>query len=195
MPRQAEVERIAACRRGDRVAISELFEQHYPSSLRIARRILRSEQEALDAVQSAYLAALRHLQNFRGDAAFKTWISRIVTNQCLMVIRQSKSHYHYTSLDSAAEPVSPFSNPEESAFRQEIASALAMAAARLPKRLYEAFRLYSFSGFTIQEVAAATGLTVPAAKTRIFRANLRMREHLQPVWHNYAGAEVRRKAA
>ncbi len=46
------------------------------------------EPRASDAVQSAYLAAFQHLDGFRGDAEFHTWITRIVKNQCFMYFRQ-----------------------------------------------------------------------------------------------------------
>jgi len=83
-----ESELIADGRNGDRQALSELFERHYRSSVRAARRILHSDEEALDAVQSAYLAAFQHFGSFRGEASFNTWITRIVKNQCLMYLRR-----------------------------------------------------------------------------------------------------------
>jgi DNA-directed RNA polymerase specialized sigma24 family protein len=75
-------------------------------------------------------------------------------------------------------------SPEKATFCREIATALTDAAARLPKSLFEVFHLYAVSGLTVREVAAATGLTLPAAKSRLFRAQNRMRVNLQPVWSN-----------
>jgi RNA polymerase sigma-70 factor (ECF subfamily) len=197
MAERCEPELIAAGKRGDSAAISELFERHYPSSLRAARRILRSEEESQDAVQSAYLSAFRHLNSFRGDAAFKTWITRIVTNHCLMRLRQPWLRIHRIGLDDlAADGASSWlasqgPTPEASASRREVAVALAEAAARLPKPLQEVFQLHSVSGLSLAQVAAAMGLTLPAAKSRLFRAHARMRERLQPVWSNVRGAAAR----
>jgi RNA polymerase sigma-70 factor (ECF subfamily) len=195
---KCEPELIAACKRGDEAAYTELFEQHYPSSLRVARGILRSEEESRDAVQSAYLSAFRHLHKFRGDAAFKTWITRIVTNHCLMQLRQPGFRINWINLDDLTDKggssllASTAPTPEKSTFCREISSALSDAAARLPKRLLEVFDLYAVSGLSIKEVAAVTGLTVSAAKSRLFRAQARMRVHLQPVWSN---AQMRRGVA
>jgi RNA polymerase sigma-70 factor (ECF subfamily) len=187
-----EPELIAAGKRGDKAAITELFERHYPSSLSVARRILRSDEESQDAVQSAYLSAFRHLQSFRGDAAFKTWITRIVTNHCLMRLRQHSLRWidldTLTANGGSTRLTSPEPTPEASAFCREIASALADAAASLPKPLLEVFRLYAFSGLSLRQVAAAMGLTLPAAKSRLFRANARMRKRLEPVWSNVRAA-------
>jgi RNA polymerase sigma-70 factor, ECF subfamily len=203
MPERCEPELIAAGKRGDRAAIAELFERHYASSLCVARGILRSTEDSQDAVQSAYLSALRHLDGFRGDATFKTWIGRIVINHCLMRLRQPWLRIHRVDLDSLTSTgessmlASPAPNPENATLRREIAAALTDAAARLPKRLCVVFQLYAVSGLTLREVAAATGLTLPAAKARLFRANKRMRIHLQPVWSNAraTAVEIDREAA
>ena len=198
MQEKREPELIAAGMRGDRGALDDLFERHYPSSLCAARRILRSEEESQDAVQTAYLSAFRHLHSFRGDAAFKTWITRIVTNHCLMRLRQPWFRTHWTDLDSLAANgessrlASPGPTPEASAFCREVGAAVADAAARLPKPLCEVFQLYAVSGLSLKQVAAAMGLTLPAAKSRLFRANARMRERLQPVWSTARGATARR---
>jgi RNA polymerase sigma-70 factor, ECF subfamily len=198
MREKCERELIAAGKRGDRAALDELFERHYPSSLCAARRILRSEEESQDAVQTAYLSAFRHLHTFRGDASFKTWITRIVTNHCLMRLRQPWLRKGWTDLDSLAANgessrlASSGPTPEASAFCREVGAAVADAAARLPKPLCEVFQLYAVSGLSLRQVAAAMGLTLPAAKSRLFRANARMRERLRPVWSNTRGAAVRR---
>jgi RNA polymerase sigma-70 factor, ECF subfamily len=189
MPEERESDLIAAGKLGDRAAIAELFERHYASSLCVARRILRSEEDSQDAVQSAYLSAFRHLHSFRGDAAFKTWMTRIVTNHCLMRLRQPWLWNRRTNLDSLAgkgrlQLVSPMPTPEACAFHGEVAAAVANAAASLPRGLCEVFQLHTISGFTLKEVAAEIGLTIPAAKARLFRTNARMRESLQAVWSN-----------
>src|SRR5271155_1377789 len=97
MQEKREPELIAACKRGDRAAGTELLGRHYASSLRLARGILRSEEESWDAVQSAYFLALRHIRNFRGDARFKTWITRIVMNECLVRLRERKRRRDWVS--------------------------------------------------------------------------------------------------
>jgi RNA polymerase sigma-70 factor, ECF subfamily len=198
MREKPEPDLIAAAKRGDQAAITELFERHYPSSLGVARRILRSDEESQDAVQSAYLSAFRHLHSFREDATFKTWITRIVTNHCLMRLRQPWIRMKRIGLDALAGTrgslrlASPAPTPEASAFRREVASALADAAAGLPKPLCDVFHLYAVSGLSLKQVAAAMSLTLPAAKSRLFRAKARMRESLQPVWSNARGAGARR---
>jgi RNA polymerase sigma-70 factor, ECF subfamily len=200
MREKCERELIVAAKSGDRAAIAELFERHYPSSLDVARRILRSDDESQDAVQSAYLAALRNLHSFRGDAAFKTWITRIVTNCCLMRFRQPWLRTNWIGLDALAAKegslrfASPRPTPEASAFCREIALALSDATAALPKPLCDVFRLHAISGLSLKQVAEEMGLTLPATKSRLFRANARMRQRLQPIWSKARGSAAQRNS-
>src|SRR6267142_5201767 len=94
-----EPELIVDARNGDLDAMTELFRRHYSHSVTVARRMLPAREEFLDAVQSAYLSAFRQFQSFRGEASFKTWITRIVLNQCLMRVREPGRHRITLSLD------------------------------------------------------------------------------------------------
>jgi RNA polymerase sigma-70 factor (ECF subfamily) len=203
MHEKREPELIAGCKRGNKAAGTELLGRHYASSLRLARGMLRSEEESQDAVQSAYFSALRHMRNFRGDATFKTWITRIVMNECLVRLRERRRRRDWVCLDDMGQSTamnvlaSAAPTPEKLTLCQEIASALSDAASILPKPLRDVFALCVFSGLSIGETAAALGLTVGATKTRLFRAHARMRSHLQPVWSeiNIHGRAARERSA
>jgi|SRR5579862_8734013 len=187
MQDKREPELIAACKLGDNVAGTELLGRHYASSLRLARGILRSEEESQDAVQSAYFSALRYIRNFRGDAKFKTWITRIVMNECIARLRDRKRRRDWISLDDRDRSpklnmASSAPTPEKFTLSQEIASALSDAASILPKSLRDVFALCAFSGRSLEETARELGLTVRATKTRLFRAHARLRSQLRPMW-------------
>jgi RNA polymerase sigma-70 factor, ECF subfamily len=183
-----ELELIAHSRQGDRDAISELFKRHYASCLRLARGILRSEDESQDAVQSAYVSAFQHFIEFRGESSFRTWISRIVINRCMVQRRTPWQRAAWIYLDEQTTGGGRDSlacrapTPEKSAYSREIHSALAQAVSQLPGTLRDAFTLYCVSGLSVKEVAAALGLSESAAKTRVFRAREKVRVQLQPVW-------------
>jgi RNA polymerase sigma-70 factor (ECF subfamily) len=208
----ADSELIAQGKQGDQAAISELFDRHYSSSLRLAGRILRSWDQAQDAVQTAYFSAFQHLSRFREDASFKTWLSRIVVNSCLMQLRDRARRAGWVRLENLKGGlgsdglVSPTPSPEKAAWFLEIASAFTDAASKLPKHLREVYILHSVAGLTVPEVANALGLTLPAAKMRLFRANSGIRLHLQLNWGGafspdastrsiLRGANLRRKAS
>ena len=180
-----EAELVSDARSGNRDAIAELFRRHYPHSIAVARRILPAQEEFFDAVQSAYLSAFRHFQSFRGDASFKTWITRIVLNQCLMRLREPRRHRFTLSLDllardGTAPPIAVDSRtPENLALCAEIKSAVAEAVSKLPKALGDVFTRCSVSGLSIRDTADALGLTVQATKTRLFRARSQLRQELK----------------
>jgi RNA polymerase sigma-70 factor, ECF subfamily len=179
-----ESELLTDSRNGDREAMAELFRRYYPSSIRIARSVLRSEDDCLDVVQSAYLSAFQKFDSFREEASFKTWLTRIVVNQCLMHIRHS-ARRRLVSLDNPGCGQAPWPapdrspNPEDLASTAEIGKALTDAAARLPKHLRDVFTRCSVTELSLQDTAQALGLTVANTKTRLFRARSRMRFELR----------------
>jgi RNA polymerase sigma-70 factor (ECF subfamily) len=183
-----ETELIARCRQGDQPAIAELFRRHYGASLRRARGILRQPDDAQDAVQTGFFLAFRHLGDFRGEASFKTWITRIVVNCCLLQLREARRRATWVPLEDRygmrGTDILPSGapTPEKSAWCGEISSALSVAVANLPQHLREAYTLFAISGLPLREVAMALGLTVSATKTRLFRARAGIRMSLKPVW-------------
>lgn len=185
MPDKPELQLIRDSRNGDMEAIAELFRRHYLLSIGVARRILSGRDESSDAVQSAYLSAFRNFNSFRGDSSFKTWITRIVVNQCLMHVRNSARPRHFVSLDDSISGFGPVvlrdmaPTPEDLMQNAEVRKMLVEAIATLPRRLRETFILRAVSGLSIVETAQALGLTLPATKTRLFRARSLMRSALR----------------
>jgi RNA polymerase sigma-70 factor (ECF subfamily) len=177
-------ELLADGRNGDGQALSELFERHYTSSMRVARRILRSDDDASDAVQSAYLAAFEHLHGFRGEAQFSTWITSIVKNQCFTYLRSPERRRVFSNAeeeyvrDAVMAMADRTPTPEDLAWRSEVDSAFSAAAGSLPIGLQDVYTLCCTAGLSVSEAANALGLTVPATKTRLFRARHRMRSEL-----------------
>jgi RNA polymerase sigma-70 factor, ECF subfamily len=181
---KAESELVTHSRNGDTGAMDELFRRHYFSLIGVARGILASQDEFLDAVQSAYLAAFRNFDSFQGEASFKTWMTRIVINQCLMRLREPARQRPSLSLDHPGlggtfpVVVDRAPTPEDHARGAEIRKALLDATAKLPVRLREVTRC-SLSGLSLRETAQALGLTEQATKMRLFRARSRMRIELR----------------
>jgi RNA polymerase sigma-70 factor (ECF subfamily) len=180
---QTDQELVEESKRGDEHAMAELIRRHYAASLRIARSILRNQQDSEDAVQSAYCQAFQHLHGFREQARFSTWITSIVVNQSLMHLRRLRRATMLSLEDPIGEsPIRYFTSreptPEERTGRREIASAISRALARLPNGLRLAYTLHAVSGMPVDEVARKLGLSVSATKSRIFRARSRLESRL-----------------
>ena len=86
--RMNDAELIREAQRGNHAAFEELVRQYDAPVLRLAYHMTRSEQDAQDIYQEAFLKAYRNINNFRFECSFYTWIYRIVTNLCLDYLRK-----------------------------------------------------------------------------------------------------------
>jgi len=173
---------VEESKRGNEQAMTELIRRHYTMSLRVARSILRNHHDSEDAVQTAYCRAFQHLNDFREEARFSTWITSIVVNQSLMHLRRQRRATVLSLEDPIGSPIRYFTSreptPEEVTARGEIASAVSRALARLPNGLRLAYTMHVISGLPLNEVASQMGLSISATKSRIFRARCRLESRL-----------------
>src|SRR5215472_3886642 len=91
---------VAAAKQGDTEAFGELIQRHRKTCLKRAMMMIRNRSDAEDEVQNAFWKAFQRLDQFRGEGSFAAWLGRIVENQCLMRIRESKSS-RFVYLDEA----------------------------------------------------------------------------------------------
>lgn len=164
-----------------RDAINELFAQHYRASLRTANGILRSKEDAEDAVQTAYCAAFRHFHRFRGESSFKTWITRIVVNCCLMQLRRSRARPQLALDEVLPTLESNVATPEALYYLAELRAAHSGAASRLPKSLHDVYAKSALSDIALPKAAVQLDLTLAALKARLFRARRKIGHTLEPV--------------
>ncbi|MFI5533981.1 RNA polymerase sigma factor [Kitasatospora sp. NPDC051853] len=164
---------------GDQDSFAELMRRHTPRALALATRMLEDRQAAEDQVQEACLAAWRALPGFRADAAFGTWLYRIVTNRCLNALRARRTEL---PLDGAPEVPStdPADLPERAAESQASARDLRSALATLTPEQRACWVLRELHGLSYDEIAEVTGTGEPAVRGRIFRARRQLTEAMAP---------------
>src|SRR5215813_4915345 len=97
----ADAALVSPLRTGDTSAFEVLVRRHQGRLFKVALRITNNREDAEDAVQDAFLNAFKHLDNFRGDSQFATWLTRITINQALMAMRAKPRNT--TSLDEGRE--------------------------------------------------------------------------------------------
>ncbi|MEK8171705.1 RNA polymerase sigma factor [Streptomyces sp. M19] len=153
---------------GDDAAFEVLVRRHSAVLLQLATRLLGSAAEAEDAVQDAFVSAWRRLPEFRGDAAFGSWMYRIVTNRCLNVLRAR----HRTEPWRRCPSPPPRPPDLTGARRRSAASvhALATALSGLTPEQRACWVLRELHGLSYDDIAAAVGIGEPAVRGRIFRA-------------------------
>src|SRR3974377_1610582 len=101
--RMNDTELIREAQRGNAGAFEELVRQYDGAVLRLAYHLTRSEQDAQDIYQEAFLKAYRNISNFRFECSFYTWIYRIVTNLCLDLLRKRQVRKEYSGVATDSE--------------------------------------------------------------------------------------------
>jgi RNA polymerase sigma-70 factor (ECF subfamily) len=187
---------VKAARSGDRGAFDDLVRATYRDTYRLARRLTADEEDARDVVQEAYLRAYRGLRRFRGDAQFSTWLYRITANCASTQTRRAARHRHAV-LEDASSIIDerPGSDPERRADLVSLRGDLEAALAELPPRLRAVVVLRDVYDLPHEAIAAELGITETAAKVRLHRARIRLRERLFPGAGDTAGPGWGRHAA
>lgn len=177
---------VAQAQAGDESAFAKLVEKHERSIFRLARNITENVEDAEDVLQETFLKAYEHLGEFRGDSKFYTWLVRIAVNQALMKLRRRKGDRAVSldeTFDTGEETVVReiavwAGDPEQLYSQEELRNILASAIDSLPPVFRTVFALRDIEELSTEETAQILNLSVPAVKSRLLRARLRLREKL-----------------
>ena len=179
--------------RGDPAAFRELVRRHQDKVYALALHLLRDAADAEEVVQETFLAALEKLAGFRGDAAFSTWLHRVAANAALMRLRRRRRSPDGPTEQPLEEILPRFddagridSTPyhdwskraDEQLSDREIRRAVEEAVQNLPEDYRIVFLLRDVEGFSSEEMAELLGISVAAAKSRLHRARVVLRERL-----------------
>jgi RNA polymerase sigma-70 factor (ECF subfamily) len=160
----------------------ELLMRRYNERLyRAARAIVRDDREAEDVMQQAYVNAYTNLQQFKGDAQFATWLTRITINEALARVRRRGRYEAFDEQGELAETSMPSTtapDPERQAFTGELRVLLEWAIDILPDGAREVFVLRDVEGLSTAETAESLGVSEDVVKTRLSRARAALRRSL-----------------
>jgi len=180
---------LDALRRRDPTAAERLVNRYGERAYRLACRITRNGHDAEDVVQDAFWTVVQKIDTFRGEAAFGSWLYRIVANAAYQKIRGRQNRRHELSLDEVlpvfderghhAVPVTDWSpRVEDPAMQAELRTALTAAIDELPAAYRAVLVLRDIEGRSNVEIAEALGLSIALVKTRAHRARLFLRKRL-----------------
>lgn len=176
---------VAAAKKGDSAAFEELVSRYEDKIFRLTKNITGNQEDAEDAMQDAFLKAYLHLQDFHGDSRFYTWLVRIAANEALMRLRKRRPNQF--SLDEPVEGDTDLMpreledwgpSPEKSHAQAELQGILAEFIDKLDPEFRIVLVLRDLEELSTQETAEALGISVPAVKSRLLRARLKLREGL-----------------
>ncbi len=188
--RVEEASLVPRLQRGDGAAFEELVRTQGPRLLRVARRMMHSEEDARDAVQDAFVSAFKSIGKFEAGSQLSTWLHRIVINACLMKLRTQRRHPEEDIEDHLPRFKEDGHQVERSVAWCEPADALVERAQtcelvrraidRLPDTYRIVLLLRDIEELPADEVAQMLGVTTNAVKIRLHRARQALRTILDP---------------
>jgi RNA polymerase sigma-70 factor (ECF subfamily) len=191
-PQQAADEAVllAGLRAQDPHAFEQLVRLHGVRLLALARRILRNEEDAHEAIQDAFLSAFKGIAGFDGAARLSTWLHRITLNASLMKLRcrrrqpeQPIDHLLPGFLEDGhqADPAQPWQESSQQLLERQETRALVRACIdRLPETYRTVLLLRDIEELSTEETARLLGVSDGVVKTRLHRARQALRALLDP---------------
>jgi RNA polymerase sigma-70 factor, ECF subfamily len=174
---------------GDTEQFEFLVKRYASKIYGLAMRLTRNPSDAEDAVQEAFFLVYTKLSSFRGESAFGTWLYKVALNSIYMKLRRRK-HAAEENIDDYLPKFDERGmmqgmarkfgeNPEGEAIRQQSGAAVREAIEKLPAEYRIVLVARDIDDLSSEETAEALGLTVAAVKSRLHRARLFLRKHLE----------------
>jgi len=180
-----QAELIRRCQEGDTASFDPLVQEHYTLAYNTAYRMMSDHERAADATQLAFVRAFKSLRNFRGDAAFSTWLYRIVVNVCLDQMRQQpQGAVGLTFVGDEHEEERPLpdttDDPAATAEQHQRQQLVHSALGQLPAEHRAVLVFYDLNGFSYEEIASILQVPLGTVKSRLNRARHALKEVLAP---------------
>ncbi|MDL5035184.1 RNA polymerase sigma factor [Comamonas resistens] len=171
---------------GDEMAFEAIMRRHNRLLFRTARAILKSDTDAEDVVQQAYLQAWQALGDFRADAKLSTWLVRIVVNEALGQLRRRQLKVvpleavmvSTAQMDASWQQDDMDRSPDRAAMRSELRRIMEARIDLLPDDFRRVFMLRGVEEMNVEEVSQILEIPEATVRTRFFRARSMLREGL-----------------
>ncbi len=176
---------VERSRAGEREAFATLVEAHADRIYSYLYHMLGDPAEAEDLAQETFVRAWEALKDFRGGAAFSTWLYRIATNLAIDALRRRKRRPQAESLDAAVETddgemdrqvPDPARPVEDQLAARQLQQAVWEAVAELSPKLRAVLLMYDFQQLTYEQIAAALGIPIGTVKSRLFNARQQLKK-------------------
>ncbi len=187
--RDADLLLVERVRNGDKRAFELLVEKYRRKIGRLLSRMVRDPEEVEDIAQETFIKAYRALPQFRGDAAFYTWLYRIAVNTAKNYLAaRNRSMLAVSEVTGEDEEggeerhVAPdIDTPDAQLLSKQIAYAVTEAVEALPEELRTAITLREIEGMSYEDIAVFMGCPIGTVRSRIFRAREAIAAKLRPI--------------
>ncbi len=184
---------VTQAKAGDDGAFRTLVVRYQRKVYAVALGIVKDPDLAWDVAQEAFVRVHGHLDGFKGDSAFSTWLFRITTHLAIDSVRRERTtqkddvdELHETDLASAGEGILSTTlgdDPRANALRRELAGKIQEALATLPEKHRTILVLREVEGLSYEELAERLGIHKGTVMSRLFHA----RKKMQAALREYAG--------
>ena len=177
--REVSAEIIEACRAGDRDALRVLYDLYKDRVYSVSLYFFHGDETiASDVTQQVFLKLITSIGQFKGDAAFSTWLYRLVVNACQDTVRRRKS----AALDPRTVPleeVAVLPSAEENYVRSQMARLVRDAISTLPPKFRIAVLLRYFDDLSYEQMAEALHCSIGTVASRLSRGHKMLGERLK----------------
>mgnify|MGYP003787552443 FL=1 len=174
---------IEKAKSGDEASFEALIQSCKTKAYNTALRYLRNEEDAMDALQESLIKVFRHLNKFKGDCKFDTWVYRIVVNTCNDFIRRNKNQNSNASLyhtDESGVTVidipDPAPAPSEILDSKTTVSYILDCLNQITSEHKEIIILRDIQGFSYEEISVILNCSMGTVKSRINRARQKLKQ-------------------
>lgn len=164
---------IAACKKGDRKAQELIYKYFSARMFALCRRYTQDTMEAEDILQEGFVKVFTKMHLYNGDGSFEGWIRRIMVNTALTAYRDKQKRVATTDIEACAYALQNYADTtgDDIDYLYERLSSL-------PQHHKVAFSLFAIEGYSHQEIAELTNITVLQSRTHVCRARTALRKSL-----------------
>jgi RNA polymerase sigma-70 factor (ECF subfamily) len=163
---------IEACKNNTRTAQSEVYRLCYSEAIKVAMRYTRNNDEALEVINSSFLKAFMHINDFKGDESnIFGWLKRIIINKALDHLRSNEKYSRNVDIELAIAEVS------EDDFSSHYETIISLIQ-KLPSRTATVFNLFAIEGYSHKEIAEMLNITESNSKYHLHAARKSLQEWL-----------------
>lgn len=169
---------IDQCMRNDRKAQMKLYNQYCDGMFIVAKRFLKDDFEAEDAVQEAFIKAFSKLHQYKKEVTFGAWLKRIVVNKCIDTLKSKQAHMQ--ELDEVHLKVIDHTYEDEWLVDDAVTlSEVKVAIDALPEKYRYVVMLFLIEGYDHQEISQILKITEVASRTQLSRGKAKLKELLK----------------
>lgn len=180
---------VLACQRREPEAFEELVKRHQKTVYTLLYQLAPDWQDTSDLAQEVFIRVWRSINNLRNPAAFRSWLTQIVTNLFYDELRKRPRKLPTVSMDesigdeedgSTRDIPDESAQPDDSLLNKELSEVIRESMMSLPEQFRTAIVLREVEGLSYEEIAVITKTEMGTVKSRIARARLKLQEMLRP---------------